>query len=459
MIERPGKLFFTEALTAAGWRRDVLVGVEGGSIVSVEAAASPPAGAERYAGAAIPGLGNVHSHAFQRAMAGLAERGGSRDGVFWSWREVMYRLVAALTPEDIETVTALAFMEMLESGFTAVGEFHYLHNEADGTPYGDPALLSRHIAAAAAETGIGLTLLPVFYAHGGAGGVPPESGQRRFVTSRDAFARLVEGAREAIHDLEDARMGVAPHSLRAVTSEELHAVLLLAGDAPIHIHAAEQEREVAECVAALGARPVEWLLANAAVDGRWCLVHATQMTEAETEALARSGAVAGLCPVTEANLGDGIFPLPDYLAAGGRLGIGTDSNVAISAPQELRLLEYSQRLRDRARNRAASVDRSTGRRLFDLAAAGGVAALGRASGAIEPGRRADIVVLDTDDPALCGRGGDALLDSWVFGTGAGAAVRDVLVGGRPVVSAGRHRHRDAIVERWRRCAGRLGQRI
>jgi formiminoglutamate deiminase len=366
----------------------------------------------------------------------------------------MYRLVGALTPEDVEAVSALAFMEMLEAGFTAVGEFHYLHNDADGTPYADPAELATRVAAAAAETGIGLTLLPVFYAHGAAGGAPAEPGQRRFVTSLDSFGGLLERARKLVAPLADARVGVAPHSLRAVAPEELPVLLRLGAGGPIHIHAAEQQREVDECVRTLGARPVEYLLDEVGLDSAWCLVHATHMTDPETRRLAESGATAGLCPITEANLGDGIFPLVGYLAAEGGIGIGTDSNVAISAAQELRQLEYSQRLRDQARNRAASVHASTGRRLFELAAAGGAAALGRAIGAIEPGRRADIVVLDRNAPALAARDEDDLLDSWIFAA-TDSVIEHVLVGGDWVVSGGRHRRRDAILGRWRRTAQRL----
>jgi formiminoglutamate deiminase len=458
MTHEPGKLFFKSALTPEGWRHDVLIAIDDGWITAVEADASPPPGVERLRGTALPGLGNVHSHGFQRAMAGLAEHGGRRDGVFWSWREVMYRLVGRLSPDDVEAVTALAFMEMLEAGFTAVGEFHYLHNDPDGAAYDAPALLSERIAAAAAETGIGLTLLPVFYAHGGCGGAPPTEGQKRFVTSLDGFGRLLEGAAAAIAPLPDAVLGLAPHSLRAVTGEELRSLLAVSPASVVHIHAAEQVLEIEEAQAAFGARPVEFLLANAPVGANWCLVHATHMTRSERDGLARSGAVAGLCPVTEGNLGDGIFDLPAYLAEGGRLGIGTDSNVAISVTQELRLLEYSQRLRDQARNRAAAPNVSTGRRLFDAAASGAARALGRSVGALAPGRRADIVVIDHDDAALIGRQGDALLDSWIFAT-SGHAVSDVVVGGRHVVKNGRHIARSEIIARWRRRAARLAEAI
>jgi formiminoglutamate deiminase len=393
---------------------------------------------------------NLHSHAFQRGMAGLAQRGGD----FWSWREVMYRFLAVLTPDDIEAIAALAYMEMLEAGFTAVAEFHYLHHAPDGTAYANPAELSARIAGAAAQTGIGLTLLPVFYAHGGFNAAPPAPAQRRFVTDLDRYAALLEGARRAIAALPDARLGLAPHSLRAATAPELAALVTLAAGRVLHIHVAEQLREVEDCVAATGARPVEHLLASAPIDRSWCLVHATHMTEAETTALAATGAVAGLCPITEADLGDGIFPALAWRDAGGRFGIGTDSNTAISAPQELRLLEYGQRLHHRARNLLAPPGISTGRYLWNQAAEGGAQALDRRIGALAPGHRADIVVLDPTHPALTGRTDDAILDALIFAA-ATPSITDVLVGGRHVVRDGQHVARRDIVERWHRTASRL----
>ena len=451
-----GKLFLPVALLPTGWATDVLIGFANGRIDAVEAGVVPPEGAVPLPGIGLPGIGNLHSHSFQRGMAGLAERGGPRDDHFWTWREVMYRFLAVLDPDEVEALAALAFMEMLESGFTGVAEFHYLHNAPDGSSYAAPAELAARIAAAAQATGIGLTLLPVFYAHGGFGGAPPTSGQRRFVLSLDDFARLHEECRNVVASLPEARVGIAPHSLRAVSPQELSALVGMAGEAPIHMHIAEQTAEVADCVAATGARPVQWLLDHAPVDGRWCLIHATHMAPDETHALAATGAVAGLCPVTEANLGDGIFPAKAYVEAGGRFGVGTDSNICISLPQELRALEYAQRLGDRARNRLAEPGQSTGRRLFDMAAAGGAQALGRRIGALEVGARADVVVLDPDHPALAGRTADAVLDSWIFAGGYGC-VRDVFVGGAHVVADGKHHARAAIVARWReRAAGLSG---
>ena len=449
-----GKLYFPEALTSRGWCRDVVIIVTDGVIETIATGVPAPADAVRHKGIAVPGIGNLHSHAFQRGMAGLSERGGPQDDHFWSWREIMYRFLAVLTPDDVEAISALAFMEMLEAGFTAVAEFHYLHNDIGGRPYAAPGEMAGRIAAAAAATGIGLTLLPVFYAHGGFGGAAPNPGQRRFVTSLDSYETLLDAARRAIAPLPDARIGVAPHSLRAVTPDELTHLVALAGDGVIHLHAAEQLREVDDCVAVLGARPVEWLLDNAPVNARWCLVHATQMEKLETVRLARTGAVAGLCPVTEANLGDGIFPATTYLGAGGAIGIGTDSNIAISVAGELRALDYAQRLRDRARNRLAPDGASSGRRLFDLAAAGGAQALDRRIGTLAAGARADIVVLDPEHPALIGRAEDRRLDSWLFAA-TDRPIVSVYVGGRQVVAKGAHRDRAAILARWRITAARL----
>ena len=301
---------------------------------------------------------------------------------------------------------------MVESGFTRVGEFHYLHNDPLGQPYADPAELTQRIASASATAGIGLTLLPVFYAHGGFGGMAPTHGQRRFTLSLDGYGRMVEAARSMC-----AIVGIAPHSLRAVTPDELETVCSMAGSGPIHIHAAEQQREVVDCLAWSGARPVQWLLDHAPVDGRWCLIHATHMLPDETARLARTGAVAGLCPVTEANLGDGIFDGPGWLASGGRYGVGTDSNVAIGAALELRQLEAGQRLGVRARNvMAGDAGLSTGRTLFDTALAGGAAALGADMPTLTPGAAADLVALDATHPSLLHKQGDTILDSWIFGT-------------------------------------------
>jgi len=441
--------FLPTALLPTGWADNVRLTVADGTITAVATSATPD-GATIFPGIALPGMPNLHSHAFQRGMAGLAQRGGD----FWSWRAVMYRFLAALTPDDIETIAALAYMEMLEAGFTAVAEFHYLHHAPDGTAYANPAETSARIAAAAVRTGIGLTLLPVFYAHGGFNAAPPTEGQRRFVTDLDRYAALLVAAERAIADLPEARLGLAPHSLRAATAPELAALVTLAAGRVLHIHVAEQLGEVEDCLAATGAHPVQHLLASVPIDQRWCLIHATHITEAETTALAATGAVAGLCPITEADLGDGIFPALAWRDGGGKFGIGTDSNTAISASQELRLLEYGQRLAHRARNLLAPPGISTGRHLWDQATRGGAQALDRRIGALAPGHRADIVVLDPSHPALTGRDHDAILDAMIFAA-ATPCITDVLVGGRHVVRDGRHIARDQILAAWQQTAGRL----
>ncbi len=441
------QLYVRNALLETGWQRDVLLSIDGRALAAIEVGVAPPPAAERLAGVAVPGVANVHCHAFQRAMAGLVERGGPEDDSFWTWREVMYRFLAAMTPDDIEAVAAWAYVEMLEAGFTSVGEFHYLHNAPDGTHYADPAETGGRIVAAAEASGIGLALLPSFYAHGGSGGKPPTPHQTRFLLDLDGFWRLLEASRRHVQRLDGAALGIAPHSLRAVDAAELRALAERWTTGPIHIHAAEQQGEVEECLAWSGARPVQWLLDNMNVGPRWCLIHCTHMIADESTRLARSGAVAGLCPITEANLGDGIFSAPPHAAAGGHFAVGTDSNVRIALNEELRTLEYGQRLRDEKRNRLGPVGASTGRHLFDRARRGGAQALGLPTGALAVGQTADIVVLDDTHPALVGRRDDQLIDAWVFAAGDGA-VRDVFAGGRRVVADGRHVRRDQLRQRF-----------
>ncbi len=386
-----------------GWHDRVRLTIADGRIAAMETAVDPKMQDERHA-IGLPGLCNLHSHAFQRAMAGLTEYAGPTQDYFWT------------------------------------------------CAYRNPAEMAEQIAAASAETGIGLTLLPVFYAHGDFGGAAPTSGQRRFLNHPDRFARLFDASARALSALTGAGLGLAPHSLRAITPDELAAILPLAEGLPIHIHAAEQQKEVAACLAWSQQRPVEWLLNHAAVDAHWCLVHATHMTEAETDRLARSGAVAGLCPMTEADLGDGVFPTARYIAAQGRIGIGTDSNILIDAAGELRLLEYFQRLDRRARNVLHHPARpSVGGSLFEAAFRGGRQALGVDTGT---GAAADILSLDARHPALIGRRQDQILDTWIFATSSGA-IDCVWRAGVKLVANGRHRHRDPIATRYRRVLNRL----
>jgi formimidoylglutamate deiminase len=390
------------ALTPEGWKSDVRVTIDRGAIATVETEASAQEGDERHAIIA-PAPANLHSHAFQRAMAGLAEVRGQGDDTFWTWRETMYRFALMMSPDDVEAVAAQLYVEMLEAGFAAVAEFHYLHNAPDGSPYAEPAEMAGRILSAARRVGIGMTLLPVFYAHSTFGGAPPRPEQRRFINDVPSFARLVDDCREMVKVDEGEAIGIAPHSLRAVTPSELSELMSVVGDGPIHIHAAEQ--------------------------------------------VARSGAVAGLCPITEANLGDGVFNATDYIRAGGRYGVGTDSNVSIGVAAELRQLEYAQRLRERARNVYAPPGASCGRTMLEAIWVGGAQAMRRKSGRLAPGAAADILTFRADHPTLAGKADDQVLDAWIFSAG-NPLVDCVWSGGLKVVAGGRHVFRDEIAEQF-----------
>ncbi len=439
------------ALLEDGWARNVRLTLVDGKISHVIVGAHVQPG-DDVRDVAVPALPNLHSHAFQRAMAGHAETRGPADDSFWSWRTTMYRFALSMTPDHVEAAAAQLYMEMLEEGFTRVGEFHYLHNDKDGMQYSDIAEMAGRIGAASVETGIKLTLLPVFYAHSGFGGQAPNEGQRRFIHSVDSYVRLMDACTTIVGSIPHAVLGIAPHSLRAATADELRAILPLAKSGPVHIHVAEQVKEVEDSVSFFGARPVEWLLANLPVDGRWCLIHATHMTDEETRSMARSGAIAGLCPITEANLGDGVFNAPLFLAEGGRYGVGSDSNILISVPEELRALEYSLRLKLRARNVIADPGGSTGRKLFEQARIGGNAALQSNSG-LRIGGDADIVALNRS--ALAHVDDDKVLDHWIFA--GGIAVDAVWAGGKKQVDGGRHTKRAAIAARFRRAMADLHQ--
>lgn len=449
-------IFARTALLPDGWRENVRVHIDEDGRIAAVAENAQADGANEVA-TLLPAPGNLHSHTFQRAMAGLAETRstGGRDS-FWTWREIMYRFLDLLSPDEIEAIAAFAFMEMQEAGFASVAEFHYLHRQPGGDAYDDPGELSGRIAAASGAAGIGLTLLPVLYRQGGVDGRKLKGGQLRFANTPEEFATLVTRAGSYFDYLPgDARLGIAPHSLRAVNETDLRAALELVPDRPFHMHIAEQEAEVEETMAIHGARPVEWLLDRFPVDERWCLIHCTHMTRTETERLAATGAVAGLCPVTEANLGDGIFDGAAFTEAGGRLGVGSDSNVRISLTEELRQLEYSQRLRDRARVVLAAPGQSAGRLLYERALAGSAKALGRDSGAIAPGKWADLVALDA---SVFAGAGDRLLDGWIF-TGGNEAVSDVWSAGRRMVQQGRHLRREAIAARYTLTLQRLMERL
>lgn len=436
-------LFAERALLEHGWANDVRIDIDAqGRISDILTDTTCGTQAERTHGPVVPAISNLHSHAFQRAMAGLAEIAGTGDDSFWTWRDLMYRVVGSLSPDGLEAVAAKLYIELLKGGFGRVCEFHYLHHTPDGTPYADPAETSLRMLAAARSAGIGITHLPVFYAQSNFGGVPPNDGQRPFIHSVDAFLGLQERLTDTCA-AQGAVLGTAIHSLRAATPEQIAAVLAHAPDGPIHIHVAEQEREVADCIAWSGRRPVEWLLDNQQVDERWCLIHATHLTTDEIARLAASRAVVGLCPATEANLGDGIFPAAEFAARRGRYGIGTDSHVATDVAQELSLLEYGQRLRDRRRNRLAAPGASVGRTMLDAVSQGGAQAAGTGLGGLRIGAAADLVVLDESNPYIAAASGDQILDRWIFAVGRDG-VRDVMVAGHWAIREGRHDQQDEI---------------
>jgi formimidoylglutamate deiminase len=443
------------ALLPVGWARDVTVDIADGSIAGVTPG-TERGDADDAGGALVPAMPNLHSHAFQRGVAGrTGHAGATGEDSFWTWRQAMYVFLERLDPEGFEAIAAQAYVEMAKAGYGCVAEFHYVHHDAEGERYADPAELAKRVLAAARRAGVPITLLPVFYAHGGFNGAPASPAQRRFVMPTDEFAQLIE-AIAPVARADGAVVGSAPHSLRAVTPEQLDRVVAITpAQAPIHIHIAEQTREVEECIAWSGRRPVEWLLGYGRVDARWCLVHATHMMERETKALAASRAVAGIAATTEADLGDGTFPGVAYTAAGGRWGVGSDSNAIIDPFAELRQLEYSQRLFWRRRNLMHhGSDASIGTAMWLAAASGGAQACGRRTGAIEPGAAADLVVLDGDDPALAGHGGDTLLDAAIFGP-CRAPVRHTMLGGRWVVRDGHHHDEDAVLADYRRAMARV----
>ncbi|MEZ5967084.1 MAG: formimidoylglutamate deiminase [Planctomycetota bacterium] len=449
----------------SGWLSPGYLEIDAHGDIAEVAAARPlhwPNSARRVAGYAIPGLPNLHSHAFQRAFAGFAEHRSHATDTFWTWREAMYACADAIDPDALEDITAMAFLEMLRAGYTSVAEFHYLHHDKTGLPFSDRAEASWRILSAATRVGLGLTLLPVFYQRGGFD-QPLQARQRRFAhRTVDEFFATCGRVLARMRGERIWRFGAAAHSLRAVEERALHDVVAALDhhdpSAPIHIHVAEQQREVDDCLANLDARPVAYLLSRFNLGPRWCLVHATHVDDGERLALARSDAVAGLCPTTEANLGDGIFPADTFMGTAGRVGVGSDSQIEIDPCAELRLLEYGQRLRREERN--VLVGEGTGhvgRHLWQSACAGGAQALGQAVGELRPGRRADIVGLDPQHPRLLGHSPDTVLDAFVFAAGAGA-VRDVWVGGRHLVHDRHHHAEEEICASFRRTMHRLYQR-
>lgn len=452
------RIFAPTARLAEGWANDVLIDVDDASgLISAVTPGANRVGAERLAGPVVPAIPNLHSHAFQRGMAGLGETRTAKGDDFWSWREVMYRFLDRVTPDDAEAIATQLYVEMVEAGYGRVAEFHYLHNDPDGRAYADPLKMARAHVRAARTAGIALTLVPVLYSHSTFGGREPTHGQRRFIQSTDQYLRMVQAlAAEAAQGGFD--LGVSVHSLRAVTPEQIKDVLAATPkDMPIHIHVAEQTKEVEDCLAWSGARPVQWLLDNVGLDERWRLVHATHMTPDEAQAAARTGAVAVLCPSTEGNLGDGFFQADAWSAAGGVVGIGTDSHVTIDPREELRWYEYGRRLSRRQRGLAATPDQPhPGAALWLAVAEADARGGGAMSGRIAPGWRADLVVLDAAHPNLAGRAGDVLFDGLVFVSGPGPSpIAETWIAGRRVTEAGRHPDRDRIARAYAETVSRL----
>lgn len=454
------QLYANSALLVDGWADDVLIDIREGRFSGFEVdVRAVPDGAERLRGPVIPGMANVHSHAFQRGFAGLAERRRPGEDSFWTWREVMYAFLASLTPEQMQAIAEQLYVEMLKAGYTCVGEFHYVHHNQNGAPYATLTETSDRIIEAARASGIAITHLPVLYAHGGFGGVAPTQRQARFINDADRYTQLLATLSGRYAGEANVRIGVAPHSLRAADVSMIRSVVDVVSSndpaAPVHIHIAEQAKEVEECVATHGARPVEWLYENLDVDGRWCLVHATHLIDEELVRIAQSTAVVGLCPTTEANLGDGIFPALEHARGGGRFGVGSDSNVSVSPVEELRLLEYGQRLVKQRRALLASASqRSVGAFLYGHAARAGAQALGRGSGSLEPGNTADLVVIDDQLPALVHKREDLLLDAMLF-AGNANPVRDVMVGGQWRVRDGHHPEEEHVLERYQTTLGEI----
>ncbi|MFS2223369.1 formimidoylglutamate deiminase [Pantoea sp. B65] len=429
--------FASRALLATGWKHAVRIEVDALGVISSISDNSEAAGAITLPGSVIPAIANLHSHAFQRAMAGLAEVAGDPQDSFWTWRDLMYRMVQRLSPQQVGDIARHLYIDMLKGGYTQVAEFHYLHHDLNGAPYPQDEMLQQLIAAAE-QVGIGQTLLPVLYSYAGFGAQPPQAGQKRFIQDAERYLRQQENLSALLQHKPLQNQGLCFHSLRAVSQQQMAEVLAASSASlPVHIHIAEQEKEVNDSLAWSGERPVNWLLDRFEVNSRWCLIHATHLDQGEIDRLARSGAVAGLCPTTEANLGDGIFPASDYIAQGGRWGIGSDSHVSLDVVEELRWLEYAQRLRDRRRNRIVNPQQnSVGDLLYTQAAAGGAQACGVNIGTLAVGQRADWLVLEQDG-WLDSCPDHALLNRWLF-AGNRSQIRDVWVAGKQQIAAGQH---------------------
>ena len=443
MTTTNNSLFATRALLPSGWAHNVLLRWDAqGALTEVQSNTAAPAGVQRAEGPVLPGMPNLHSHAFQRGFAGLSEFRGQTQDSFWSWRTLMYRFAAKLSPAHLEAIATWLYVEMLQAGYTSVCEFHYLHHQPDGKPYASDSELSLALLRAAQNAGIGMTLLPVLYQNSGFGGQPPNEGQKRFIRSTDNMLALLQSLAPACA-AQGAALGMAPHSLRAVAPDALREAVqglhAINAKAPVHIHIAEQMAEVNACVAWSGQRPVAWLMDHMPVDARWCLVHATHMDDAEYASAAASQAVAGLCPMTEANLGDGIFDLPRWESHGGVWGVGSDSHICVDAAEELQMLEYSQRLLRQQRNVAADAAQPhVGSYMAQRAVQGGAQATGRAVAGLQVGQQADFVALNEGHVALAGLPAAEQLDAHVFASSRTNAIVSVWASGQCRVAQGRH---------------------
>ncbi|NDV89645.1 formimidoylglutamate deiminase [Alteromonas sp. 345S023] len=437
------RYYAEHALLATGWESNVAIDVKNGAIFKIEVNTTPKSDTVCLHGPVLPTLANVHSHAFQRVMAGAAEVSLDPNDSFWSWRELMYKVVQKLTPDDVRIVATQLYIDMLKAGYTQVGEFHYLHHTPNGTPYQNKSEIAEQLLQAANDAGIGLTLLPVLYSYSGFGEKPPHEGQARFINNTESYLTLYQQCETFLKPHSLHTSGVCFHSLRAVNKNQIEDVLDVVGkNKPIHIHIAEQQKEVEECVAWTGQRPVQWLCDEIGIDQRWCLVHATHLDEKEMSALASSKATVGLCPTTEANLGDGIFPATDYTLLDGKWGIGSDSHVSLSIVEELRTLEYAQRLRDQQRNRLYRAQQQhIGDNLFQQARLGGNQACDVKFG-LAVGSRADFMVLDNQNPFVAASDPKDLLNRWIFACNENI-IRDVYVAGQPQIKQYRHHYEDA----------------
>ncbi len=450
-----GKIWAASALLADGWTDSVEITIDAAGDIATILPDTPYIDGDRVE-VLIPAIPNVHSHAHQRAMSGLGECAGDTGDSFWIWRKVMYHYLERIQPEQLFHIAAQLYLEMLKAGYGCVGEFQYLHHAIDGKAYDSRAEMSLQCLQAARQTGIGFTALPVLYRYGGFGCAAPLDAQKRFLNDADGFIDIVKTLQRASAGDPNCSVGIAPHSLRAISQELLFEVITsLDGLAAIHLHLAEQIKEVEDCLIWSGKRPVEWLLDKFDVDRGWCLIHATHMNPTETSIMANSGCVAGLCPTTEANLGDGFFNASEYLAQKGHWAIGSDSQISIDPVEELRWLEYGMRLQSGSRNVLVSnAFASTGRNLLEGALLGGAQACGRDIGRIATGYRADFVVLDSQHPRLYRRREDELLDSWIF-SGNTNLVLDVYIGGIKVIDDGHHADEDNIENNYRATLNQL----